>query len=62
MLVFTPDHAANHICLVLVEDGLLFSGDPMQDWVELANDDTPQQARRNRIRSMPDAWGARHHE
>ncbi|PHM21873.1 MAG: MBL fold metallo-hydrolase [Curvibacter sp. PD_MW3] len=23
----TPGHAANHICLVLVEDGLLFSGD-----------------------------------
>jgi recombination protein RecT len=24
---FTPGHAANHVCLVLVEDGLLFSGD-----------------------------------
>ena len=26
-VVFTPGHAANHACLVLVEDGLLFSGD-----------------------------------
>ena len=26
-IVFTPGHAANHVCLVLVEDGLLFSGD-----------------------------------
>ena len=26
-VVFTPGHAANHLCLVLVEDGLLFSGD-----------------------------------
>jgi glyoxylase-like metal-dependent hydrolase (beta-lactamase superfamily II) len=26
-VVFTPGHAANHVCLVLVEDGLLFSGD-----------------------------------
>ena len=25
--VHTPGHAANHLCLVLVEDGLLFSGD-----------------------------------
>lgn len=25
--VHTPGHAANHVCLVLVEDGLLFSGD-----------------------------------
>ena len=24
---FTPGHAANHVCLVLLEDGLLFSGD-----------------------------------
>jgi len=24
---FTPGHAANHLCLVLIEDGLLFSGD-----------------------------------
>ncbi|MFC5498631.1 MBL fold metallo-hydrolase [Caenimonas terrae] len=26
-VVLTPGHAANHLCLVLVEDGLLFSGD-----------------------------------
>ena len=26
-VVFTPGHAANHLCLVLVEDALLFSGD-----------------------------------
>ena len=26
-VVHTPGHAANHLCLVLVEDGLLFSGD-----------------------------------
>ena len=26
-VVFTPGHAANHVCLVLLEDGLLFSGD-----------------------------------
>ncbi|MDO9403612.1 MAG: MBL fold metallo-hydrolase [Polaromonas sp.] len=26
-ILHTPGHAANHICLVLVEDGLLFSGD-----------------------------------
>lgn len=25
--VYTPGHAANHICLVLLEEGLLFSGD-----------------------------------
>ena len=27
MVIHTPGHAANHLCLVLVEDGLLFSGD-----------------------------------
>jgi glyoxylase-like metal-dependent hydrolase (beta-lactamase superfamily II)/8-oxo-dGTP pyrophosphatase MutT (NUDIX family) len=27
MAVHTPGHAANHLCLVLLEDGLLFSGD-----------------------------------
>ncbi|MDO9113021.1 MAG: MBL fold metallo-hydrolase [Polaromonas sp.] len=26
-VVFTPGHAANHLCLIHVEDGLLFSGD-----------------------------------
>jgi recombination protein RecT len=26
-VIFTPGHAANHLCLVLIEDGLLFSGD-----------------------------------
>lgn len=26
-VIFTPGHAANHVCLVLVEDGILFSGD-----------------------------------
>ena len=26
-VIFTPGHAANHVCLVLIEDGLLFSGD-----------------------------------
>ncbi len=26
-VIYTPGHAANHICLVLIEDGLLFSGD-----------------------------------
>ena len=26
-VIYTPGHAANHVCLVLVEDGLLFSGD-----------------------------------
>ncbi len=26
-VVHTPGHAANHLCLVLLEDGLLFSGD-----------------------------------
>jgi recombination protein RecT len=27
MVVHTPGHAANHLCLLLLEDGLLFSGD-----------------------------------
>ena len=27
MVMHTPGHAANHLCLVLLEDGLLFSGD-----------------------------------
>ncbi len=27
MVIHTPGHAANHVCLVLLEDGLLFSGD-----------------------------------
>jgi recombination protein RecT len=26
-VVLTPGHAANHLCLILLEDGLLFSGD-----------------------------------
>ncbi len=26
-VIYTPGHAANHVCLLLVEDGLLFSGD-----------------------------------
>ncbi len=26
-VVYTPGHAANHVCLILPEDGLLFSGD-----------------------------------
>ncbi len=26
-VIFTPGHAANHLCLALTEDGLLFSGD-----------------------------------
>jgi len=26
-VVYTPGHAANHVCLVLLQDGLLFSGD-----------------------------------
>ena len=26
-VIFTPGHAANHVCLVLLEDGLLFTGD-----------------------------------
>ena len=26
-VIWTPGHAVNHVCLVLVEDGLLFSGD-----------------------------------
>jgi recombination protein RecT len=27
LVIHTPGHAANHLCLVLVQDGLLFSGD-----------------------------------
>lgn len=27
LVIHTPGHAANHLCLVLLEDGLLFSGD-----------------------------------
>ena len=27
MVIHSPGHAANHLCLVLLEDGLLFSGD-----------------------------------
>jgi recombination protein RecT len=27
MVIYSPGHAANHLCLVLLEDGLLFSGD-----------------------------------
>lgn len=27
MVVHTPGHAANHVCLLLIEDGVLFSGD-----------------------------------
>ena len=26
-VIYTPGHAANHLCLILLEDGLLFSGD-----------------------------------
>ena len=26
-VIYTPGHAANHVCLILQEDGLLFSGD-----------------------------------
>ncbi|APW47726.1 MBL fold metallo-hydrolase [Rhodoferax antarcticus] len=26
-VIYTPGHAANHVCLVLLQDGLLFSGD-----------------------------------
>jgi recombination protein RecT len=26
-VIYTPGHAANHVCLLLLEDGLLFSGD-----------------------------------
>jgi len=26
-VIYTPGHAANHLCLLLLEDGLLFSGD-----------------------------------
>jgi recombination protein RecT len=27
VVIHTPGHAANHLCLVMLEDGLLFSGD-----------------------------------
>ncbi|RKT14145.1 glyoxylase-like metal-dependent hydrolase (beta-lactamase superfamily II) [Paraburkholderia sp. RAU2J] len=27
IVVYTPGHASNHVCLLLMEDGLLFSGD-----------------------------------
>ena len=27
LVIHTPGHAANHLCLLLLEDGLLFSGD-----------------------------------
>jgi recombination protein RecT len=26
-VIYTPGHAANHVCLLLLEDGVLFSGD-----------------------------------
>ena len=26
-VIYTPGHAANHVCLLLIEDGLLFTGD-----------------------------------
>ena len=26
-VIYTPGHAANHVCLLLLQDGLLFSGD-----------------------------------
>ena len=27
LVIYTPGHAANHVCLLLLEDGLLFTGD-----------------------------------
>jgi recombination protein RecT len=29
-VIYTPGHAANHLCLILPEDGILFSGDELE--------------------------------